>query len=75
MPQIKAYMIAEETDYGIVTDAGIWRFFKDGPDNLDKYVTLTIEQLCSTEGAAFLQNFYNSYDFYLQRLISVESIP
>lgn len=73
MKQIGGYMTAENTNFGIVTDGGIWRFFKHGADHLDQYETLTIEQLCSTDGQAFLQNFYNSYDFYLQRLTSVES--
>lgn len=75
MKQIGGYMTAENTNFGIVTDGGIWRFFKHGADHLDQYETLTIEQLCSTDGQAFLQNFYNSYDFYLQRLSSVESKP
>lgn len=75
MKQIGGYMRAEQTPYGIVTDGGIWRFFKDGADNLDKYETKSITQLCWDDGAAFLQNFYNSYEFYLDRLLNVESIP
>lgn len=75
MKQIGWYMTAENTHFGIVTDGWIWRFFKHGAENLDQYETLTIEQLCSTDWQAFLQNFYNSYDFYLQRWLSLDSRP
>ena len=75
MKQIGGYMHAEHTNFGIVTDGGTWRFFKNGPDHLAQYDTLTIGQLCSDDGKAFLQNFYNSYDFYVHRLTHVQAKP
>ena len=75
MKQIWWYMKAENTNYGIVTDGYLWRFFKRGADDLDIYETLTIEELCDEKWSVFIQNYYNTYDFYVSRLSSVVAQP
>lgn len=72
MKQIDGYMAAESTIYWIVTDGWEWRFFNEW-DSTKWFKSLTLEELLSEKGKAFLDNYYNTYDYYLNRLKTLKT--
>jgi len=73
MKQIWWYMEAENTEYSIVTDWWEWRFFKKGFDWW--FETRYLDKLLSEDWKAFLETYYNTHDYYVNRLKNLDTQP